>query len=267
MVKFGNEHLKLARWTCGVYKVIINDKWFYIGSSVDLKRRLSTWKCYWSGKKKYIKNRSILYVLPLAEKVNFEILELITNGSNPKEREDVWVKENFDNELCLNLTPDTINGKGRKLPLGVVRREKKQKGVTTASKPVAQFYLNNKYIRSFASIGEAARFLKCKTDPIRWVTQGYRSRYKQYLFKLISKDGSFIEPLPFVRKKSPYVYIPNKKTTKVFYQTDFNGNIIDTFHNAQTAATKMGVSRTSIHKVLKGIGRIKRVKGFYFRYA
>lgn len=257
-IKFGNEHLNLAKGLCGVYKIVVNERWFYIGSSVDLKRRLSTWKHYFNNPQVYSKNRSICLIMKIAEEIRFEIVEAVTDGSNPKIREDQYIKAYFDDENCLNLVPDAVNGRGRKLPIGVLRRDKKLRGEPTKSKRVAQFDLNGNLVMRHQSIGAAARYLKCKADPIRWILQGEQGAYKGYVFKQILEDGSFIEPPKFIRKE---------REGRLFYQIGGSGDIIKSFTSTRKAAKAVGGSHRNIQKVLNGVRKYKTVKGYSFKYA
>lgn len=196
MVTFCNSHFLIQKGVRGVYKVVIDDTWFYIGSSVDLKRRLSAWKHVLSGKEKggYKKNRSIMFLLPSIKKVRFDILEKVRNGVDPKEKEDVWIKKNFDNEWCLNLIPDAIGGKGRKLPLGVVRREKKKRGPITAKKPVAEFDAKGNFIVIHESIAAATRATGIKEDLISKIFSGKQKKQPRgTYFKPVDAFGKIIE--------------------------------------------------------------------------
>lgn len=255
MIEFGNEHYALKKWECGVYKIVFNDTWFYIGSSVDLKRRLGNWKHYISGKsKKKRKNRSIDYILPAVTKVRFEILEFV--GCGQKEREDAIIKENFNNQYCINIVSDG----GRKLPLGVIRREKNKKGgLPVPKKPIAQFTLDGSLVAKHESILAASIAVNCKTDNIRSVIQGAASRYKNWLFKQIAADGSYIEPPKFKKKLGKIALRVN--------QYDKNGVFIASFESANEAAAKVNGNRRNIHKQIQGKGRMKSYKGFIFKYA
>lgn len=243
---FGNEHFNLTKNVCGVYKVIINDTWFYIGSSVDIRRRLSTWKHHLSGrgKKPYRRNRSIMYIMPIIERVKFEIVELVTDKSSPKIREDFYIKENFDNEFCLNLTPGSISTKGRKLPLGVVRREKKYKPPPTPKKPVAVFDLRGNCIMKCESIGEATRKTGVKEESIRGIFSGKPVRPRKYVFKPINKDGSIGE-IKYATKQTPEV-------------VNF---IIDNFLKMGTSelSRRTGVRQDYINNIVRG--RVANIKG------
>ena len=204
-IVFGNEHLSLAKGVRGVYKVTMNDSWFYIGSSIDIKRRLSCWKHYLSkDSREFKKNRSIKHLMPTFERVNFEVIELVDEGVSPKIREDFYIKQSFDNEWCLNLIPNAVTGKGRKLPIGVVRREKKKKGLPTQKKPVAVFDLTGKLIMKCESILDAHKKTGVKEDAIRKVFSGAAVRPNKYIFKPILKDGS-IEEIKYSTKLTPEI--------------------------------------------------------------
>jgi len=305
---FSDEHLLLKKGICGVYKILINEKWFYIGSSVDIKRRLGAWKHYLGGKSKkpYRRNRSIAYIMPTIETVNFEIIELSEVGSQ-KIREDYYIKENFNNEYCLNLIPDAINGRGRKLPLGVIRREKKIKGLPTPKKPVAIFDMTGNLIIKCESIFQASQETGVKADTIRKIFAGKAIKPRNFVFKPINKDGSIGE-IKYATKLTPEVlkfimdnflklgcaevsrrtgirqdrinHIVRGRTSKIagilpngtvwqpkkVIKMDSNGNELETYESIGAAAKSIGVKTSTIQEIVHGRGRYQ-CRGFKFKFA
>lgn len=257
-IQFGNEHFRLKKGESGVYKIVFNDKWFYIGSSINLKSRLSAWKHYCNNSN-YRKNRSIKFILPLVHSIRFEIIEKIIDGSNPKIKEDFYIKENFDDENCLNLIPDAINGKGRKIPMGVIVKPKRIKGKPTEKKRIAQFDKCKKLVAIHESILAASKNIGCKTDPIRWIIQGNQQAYKGNTFKQVAPDGSFIEPPSFKRKP----FAPGRR----FFQYDKAGRFIAEHTSATHVARLIKGNRRNLQHVLKGENRMKTYKGFIWKYA
>lgn len=259
-IKFGDEHLALGKWMRGVYKLTFNDKWFYIGSSVDLKRRMSGWKTRLT-QTGFSKNGSIKFILPEIVKVNFKVLEIVPDGRSVKEVEDVYLKKFIDNEFCLNLTPDAFNGKGRKRHLGKPPKVEKVKGEISKPKPVAQFDVNGKLVKKHKSIGAAARWLEIKPEGISEHLRGIgRKTVKGFVFKLIDENGRYIEH---------EIYKNKMPIGRKFFQIDKNGKVVAEYHNLITAAKALGFPSLTknISRVLNGEYRYKSCKGYVFRYA
>jgi hypothetical protein len=85
----------------GVYKITINNKWVYIGSSVHLKRRFFHWRLAFLGKR-LPHNKNIASIIPTIKNVLFEILETLNNELDVKEREDYFLSEYLKCQYLLN---------------------------------------------------------------------------------------------------------------------------------------------------------------------
>ena len=255
-IKFCDGHLKLERFVRAVYKLLFNEKWYYIGSSVDLKRRIGQWKTRLQ-KPGFKKNASIKFLLPEIESVRFEVLELVPDEIWIKERESHYLKDCFNDDLCLNITPDTVNGKGRKLALGKTPKPPKNK--PTPKKPIAQFDVSGNLIAIHESILAASRVIKIKTDAISHHLNGRKYKtVKGFILKLVAEDGSFIEHATYSDK------IP---LGRKFYQIDKEGNIVAEYYNKATAARALKTDRKRIERTLNNEPRYKTVRGYIFKYA
>lgn len=259
-IKFGDEHLALKKGMRGVYKIVFNKKWFYIGGTIELRRRLGSWKSRLQNED-FRKNSSIKFILPVITEINFKVLEIVPDGVWVKEVEGKYLKKFFDNELCLNLTADAINGKGRKWPLGRPPKIEKVKGEVSQPKPIAQFDVDGKLIRKHKSIGAAARWLEIKPEGITDHLKGRgRKTVKGYVFKLIDENGGYVEHEIYKNK------IP---AGRKFFQVDKNGKVVAEYYNLITAAKALGFPSLAknISRVLNGEYRYKSCKGYVFRYA
>lgn len=257
-IKFGDEHLLLEKFVRSVYKITINEKWFYIGSSINTKRRLSQWKNHLSDPS-FKRNGSIKHLLPEIETVKFEILELVPDGVWVKERENVYLHKHFNDELCLNLIPDAIVTKGRKWPMGKEKKEKPKKNPPSPSRPVAQFDgESNELIKKFSSISALVKELRIKHNTINEHLRSERGFIRGFFFKLINPDGSIADRQVFDRVRPP---------GRKFYQIDKEGNIVAEWYNISLAAKAINSDRHQIARVLNGEYRYKTAKGFIFKYA
>lgn len=257
-IKFCDEHLKLEKFVRAVYKLIFNEKWYYIGSTVDAKRRISNWKTLLQ-RDGFKKNSSMKFILPEVTDVRCEILEIVPDGIWHKEREGLYLEKCFNDELCLNITSDTINGKGRKLALG--KKPKPPRGLPTPSKPVAKFDKGGKFIAEYKSIADAARSVDIKTDAItdHLRGRGYKT-VKGFIFKLIGESGEYLEHEKY-KDKIP----PGRK----FYQIDMNDNIVAEFTSVVEAGRAIGHHslRANISRILNKEPRYRSCRGFTYRYA
>ncbi len=246
---FGDEYLKLVGKVCGVYRIVFDDKWFYFGSSVDLRRRLSAWRHYLS-KRNYAKNRSIGYVLAEVSAINFEIVEYVQPGVDPKIREDVYIKQYFESDLCLNLTKDAIGGKGRKKYLGYIPPPKKIKNPITPKKPVAEFDNSGKFVKIHESILAAHKSTGIKEDSIRKIFNG---KLKQL------PSGTFFKP---VSPKGEILELPDFKVTpeKVQYILGNYDKI-----SAAKIATHLGIGETTVRSIALGRSRKGLTGGVVFK--
>ncbi len=100
----------------GVYRIVFNDTWFYIGSSVDLYRRQGNWlqvfrSAYWlcGGNSKMLKIR------PLVTVIRFDYIEKTTIDVNEKEIETQYLQQYSGNEFLLNR--DLVAYKANRKPI------------------------------------------------------------------------------------------------------------------------------------------------------
>ncbi len=136
----------------GIYKVIFDDKHFYIGSSIKLKSRMSAWRARLFNTK-FLKSKNISLILPSTSVVKFEIVEIINcNESLLREKETILISDNWDNPLFLNRCPDSNSPKNMRPYIGYTRPIKKVKPKSDyipLSKPVALFNNDGNLIKVF----------------------------------------------------------------------------------------------------------------------
>lgn len=82
----------------GVYQITFDNKWIYIGSSFNLKKRFITWKNRLL-KSHFISNKKIISILPETKTINIQILSITDNY---KKLEEEIIAKNRGNKNCLN---------------------------------------------------------------------------------------------------------------------------------------------------------------------
>lgn len=94
-----------------VYKLSFPDGSFYIGSTEDLKKRMSNYKSAFirsiGSVNKLIAAKAQEYSI-----IWFEILEVVPEGKNTREPEHKWIRENIGNPLSLNRSKSAFSNAG-----------------------------------------------------------------------------------------------------------------------------------------------------------
>lgn len=268
-----NWYLKLPANYRAVYKIVINENWFYYGSSVNLKSRLSQWR-YKFNTGNLHKNRSMLFIFPQVNTVRFEVIEQVPLQTDPKSVEDKYIKLHHENPLCLNISYDSFKSiKNGKLPYGVTLKEKVKSTYIAPKKKIAQFK-NGVLIKIHESIRATVRELGIRDTCINGIIKGERGLYKGFDFKQVLEDGAIIDHPAFIPK--PQVLFGGKiyNPAKPVNQIDIHGNIVDTHPDFRTAAKRIGVSSRYLYSLISGkwYGRNgkppgKTAKGYIFKYA
>lgn len=269
-ISFFDEHFLMKKGEHGVYKLIINEQWFYIGSSVNLKSRLSSWKHQiLIGKPK---NANIKFLLPVMETVRFEIIERVPNGVNPKIQEDYHIKRHLDNFDCLNMCPNSFGNRGKRKAFGQSVKWKPH-NPPTLPKKVSKFKKDGTFIDSFESLTKAAKSISDEKSLIAQISHnasGKRKWVRGFVFKFVDENGNILEPPKFKNKKhikKPYDIV-NKPmvTSRKFNQKALSGEIVKTWSNYEAAAKSIGVSRGAIYKYLTKSKHLPH-HGYYWEYA
>jgi hypothetical protein len=86
----------------GVYRIVFNDTWFYIGSAIDLYARQASWlivfrSAYWINTTSKIKK-----IRPLVTNIRFEYIEKTTKEVNEKDIETQHIQHYLGDEFILN---------------------------------------------------------------------------------------------------------------------------------------------------------------------
>lgn len=256
----------------GVYQLIFDDKWFYIGSSIDLKSRLRTWH-YNITSRTLKKHLNIKNILPFTSVVRFEVIFTCVSEKESRDKETNLLKECWGNPLLLNRCPDANTPIGMRPYIGYIKPDTsyKRKGIPDWMKPkrVAVFSKDNNFIEIVNSYTELERKYKIRGSKAKMIFDGKRGQPRKVTIKSIGLNGMIIEPKIYIKPKQINFHQPNKK--KPVNQIDSNGNIVATYSFYKEAAIAAGCSGTYMHNCLKMKfrGQTKEYKagGYIWKYA
>ena len=187
---FGNEHYGSRNRISGVYMIVFDSQYYYIGSSVDLKRRFGSWK--FNLIHGVLKNSKIKFIINEVSTVNFYVLEYC-DESMIKEVENAQIQFSINDIDNLNIESNPINANGVTFRYNQAIKIKKE---ITPSKKVGQFDINGNLIIVHDSLGKAAIFngiSKKRSNIISKIALGKKGMYKNFVFKFMGNDGNFIE--------------------------------------------------------------------------
>lgn len=234
----------------GVYKISFDKKYFYIGSSTNIRKRFRRWVCVFNNPH-YIKNKRIKEVISSSNCIEFEILLRFSDENKLRQHEKELIKENSGNKLFLNM----VTG----LPHPKVKKYKPPSENISHPIRIALFDLKGNLIKEYNSKRELIReHSACRHILINKVLRGEMKFAGGFKFKLISTDGSYLEPTPYKAKEL------HKKED--FYQIDRNGNIINTFNFTKDVVKAIGAQRGVVNKILRKVGDRKFTRDFTFVY-
>jgi hypothetical protein len=268
--KFANKINPIA-----VYKITFDDKWFYIGSSIKIKDRFSNWV----GVIKYggTHNNNMEKILPLVSNIKFEILQEGLGLKDIRNKENLFIAENYNHPYCLNHSPNSTNLKG------AVRNKWKVEPIKIKKNPllekkVARISMNGDVIKIYSNIRFARRD---GYIGIMAVLTGKTISRNGFKFRFVNEDGSIDN---FKRDKkitvlNEYQKIINSKRLNeirhliknsgpkgkpIFAINKKTGNTIK-YKNINSACDELGFYKTGIRYVIKG--KWNQYNGYFFKYA
>jgi len=253
----------------GLYKIWFDDKWFYIGSSTKIRSRFTTWKTNLTGRK-FLKSINIKQILPQTSVVRFEVIQTYKSASWLRRNETKEINKHWDNPLFLNRCPDASSPKGMKPYFGYIKPVQILKGTPEYMKPVkiAVFDNNQNLIQVCKSKSEVERTFGVRVSMIKKIMLGERGQPRKFKLKQVNIDGSFLEPIPYIKPKQ---VVDMSYRWKPINQIDDNGEIIATHPSFKVAAKVAGCSHSYLHRCLKMKfrGKVKEYKagGYIWKYA
>lgn len=244
----------------GIYMIWFDDKWFYIGSSKNIRSRFSSWKTMLT-KPEFLKNKNIKIILPCILSVRFEIIETYKSASWLRRNETKEINKHWDNANLLNRCPDANTPKGMKPYFGYIKPVKILKGIPEHMKPtkIAVFNNNWELIKICNSKSEVERDFNFNMSDIKRVLSGERGQPRNIKLMQVSDDGSFIKPLKYTN--------PNSRK---IVQLDSNGNTVFVYNSISDAARSLGgidMYKGNLTRVLTGKYGYKTLKGYIWKYA
>ena len=103
----------IDRDKAGLYKITFNNGCFYIGSTGNIRRRISCWVGTFNGASK-MHNKNIIKCVAECGSVYFELIQYVDDVSVIKEIETAEIKKHIGNKLLLNRAHDASSNKGVK---------------------------------------------------------------------------------------------------------------------------------------------------------
>jgi len=204
----------------GVYKILFDDQYFYIGGSCFLKNRFRHWRTRLRAGNP--KNKNIKSILDKVQKIEFVVLEKIFQKTQLRDREDFYLKKYFNDPFCLNRCPSAFDNTGLKLlPEEVTEISNRQKGKKINRKvspektelrrkksielglgsSVAVLDLNGDVIKIYNSINECCRDQNIDRKTLTRIFKGIRKTAKGKTYRKIDAAGIIITPPIRIRKK------------------------------------------------------------------
>ena len=132
-------------------------------------------------------------------------------------------------------------------------------------KPVAKFNSSGELIEKYSDMRYVGdRIFRQRVGAF---LNGLSASVDGFYWKLVSKDGSFIEPPKFVSTKKERIPTPENKTpSKPIIKMDKDGNIVQTFPSIGTAALDAGTPKDNFKNFLRKT-QTGYHKGFVYKIA
>lgn len=249
----------------GVYRILFDNKWLYIGSSGDVANRIRRWHSCINGNVHY-KNINMKMVLPETKEIRFEILEYFETPEQALEREGQLLKEFGDYEWLLNRCPESDSPKGVRPYIGQQLVSRKAHLPKSAYyKPVAKFDEDGRLLEKYESVKASALANGVIPKRISAAIKGNMGKCKGFVFKYVNKDGSFDEPGYKKRNykvNRPYRKYPGKKVLQI----NNDGIVVAEHYGLCNAAKAVNLkSGTSIHAAITN--KRNTAAGYRWQYA
>lgn len=211
-----------------IYKMVFENDFYYIGSTVDFGGRIYRHKKMLSEKRQPPK---IQVAFNGTNKISFEILEFVNNRDNLLTREEFYLEYHVGRRLCLNEST-----KGNALT---------NKNMVNAN-PIVQFNAFGERIATYKSRTEAAIVLGLASYGV--IGRNIMGKTKlvagQYYFRQTRKDGSIIEP----KIKSSRI----QKQSIPVIKMDLRKNVLAKFISITEAAVEVREHRKEIRRSIRG---------------
>lgn len=235
------------RPVAGVYKFTIDDSYFYIGSSVHLRRRLDQWKGHILSRYGERYSPSVKRLIPNSKRIVFEIIEF-ADKDIIRDRENYYLKKYIDDPLFINQSPTATDNYGYKIiddngnhPKPFIVRKYDSKG---------------NFIKEYRSVKKCAEGECVKIYHVQRVLSGERKRLKGFIYKA--------DKYPQKGNSSIKTVLERKKGRRI-HKLNADGELIEIFTRITDAAKSVGTTAQNVRRVLSGIQ--KTSGGFIFKFA
>lgn len=233
-----------------IYRILnkINGK-SYIGSTNNVERRFKEH----IGAAHWTKSDSYNYPLQSAfrkygiDNFNFLILEEVSIDKTP-EREQYWIK-------YYNTLTNSGYGYNQTLETECALRDPElhQKQIDKIGKRCALINEQNNILEIYQSLNDAARKngKSGGASSIKKVCEGeLRTTFKGKIFRYLDESNNIIEPIIKTRKRKTAI-----RGVSIFDEQD-----VVEYESISEAAKKENISRSSLHKHLRGDSKYSKVK-------
>jgi len=207
-------------------------------------------------------------------------MEFTPRGTDPRIKEDFYIKQNWGNPLLLNRSNDAFVSRFK-------RTQEQKANVKTCTQKVAQFDLNNNLVKIHESLKSACAELFGHRMPISKCFNRSVRTCGGFRWKRVNTDGTFEEP-PIIPNKScqkkgvklsEEVKIKMQKTkeakraigiypsnAKPVTQYDLDGKPLNHFPCIARAAQFIGATKRCFTKMVAESPR-NYYKGYIWKYA
>jgi hypothetical protein len=255
----------------GIYILWFDDKWFYIGSSTNIRRRLCKWAAVFKNTK-YLDNKTMGIVLNKCSIIRAEILQIVEDSHDLTNIETKYIQQNWGSNFILNRIPDACTLKGRKPYEGFLKKQKIVKGEVSKPKKIGTFKKTGELIKIYNSRSLFVKETKFTSSIINKILSGEKGQHHKFDIKNITDDGNIIEPpIATVKKKGKAKgykhsvgYIP--PTAKEIIQYSTHGIEIGRFKAGTYAALHIGTKPETFLKTIN-VSKTGYHKGYVWKYA
>jgi len=228
-IKF-TTNLPTCSWSTrlkGIYRITSDNGKFYIGSSLHLKQRSSSWKSVFEkGKINFNAGQNVLKEIPNIKEAYFEVIEYITDVSKIRDKESEYLMKHLDNPLFVNSAYVT-------------------------RKAVVQYDLGYNKIAVYPSILETAKKNNVNPSRVQDVLTGRKKTHKGFIYRFDDVSTN----------------IQSKKDKEIYdNKNDLRLNIVKELANGLEIlelSKKLGISKRTATSILRTFRQTYKAKTTY----
>lgn len=260
MEKLTIENIKKCKKGSGIYHFCVGSH-NYIGSSIDVRKRLRTH--IWAMQNKKHRNRIIqnCYNKYSLDNFYFEIVEYCDKEARIK-REKYYIDLLHPD---LNVTDPISLKRGKLFSIHVSEAQKRyyKTHITASRIPIYQYSITGDYITEYSCATEVANMFGICVSAVTSATNGRSKTCRGFQWRKVKLDR--IESLikEKVKKEKPK-HEPKPGNKKRIYRYSFSGDYMDSFESASEADRKLGIKGCSL--AARGKGPYRSMGGFMWSY-